>query len=71
VVPSLVADIRSEEQGLAPPTPEEETVLVTAAETVEAVEAMEKQKAITCPECGEPVPVAEVANHPHFEVVEA
>jgi hypothetical protein len=39
VVPSLVADIKAEEQGLAPPTPEEETVLETAVETMEAVDA--------------------------------
>ena len=70
LVPSLVADIRAEEQHLATPVPEEATVLEHAVETVAAIEASTKRKAVTCPKCGEAIPVDEISAHDHFQVVE-
>jgi branched-chain amino acid transport system permease protein len=75
LVPSLVADQRDEDTGgtLVTPLPEEQTAILHAEETVEAVEALAGSGgiAIACPECNAAVPVDEVASHPHFQVVDA
>jgi hypothetical protein len=75
LVPSLVADQRGEETGgtLVTPLPEEQTAILHAEETVEAVEALAGTGgiAIACPECNAAIPVDEVASHPHFQVVDA
>lgn len=69
-VPSLVADdLTDGPAGVTPPSHEEDVAIEHAAETVEAVEAF-AGTAVACPDCGELVPVADIAAHPHFEVVE-
>ncbi|MEO6206393.1 MAG: ABC transporter permease [Candidatus Limnocylindrales bacterium] len=72
-VPSLVADALTDDgKSLVAPMPEEESAILHAEETVEAMEAMASATvAISCPECGAAVPIDEVASHPHFEVVGA
>jgi branched-chain amino acid transport system permease protein len=73
-VPSLVADALTDDgKSIVAPLPEEEAAILHAEEAVEAAEAVAALSgvAIACPECGEAVPIDEVAGHPHFEVVGA
>ena len=79
VVPSLVADVRTEA------AERDESVLATASESVEGIAEVAASTAndgaaaidlpppptIRCPACGAHVPTAEAADHEHFQAVEA
>jgi branched-chain amino acid transport system permease protein len=60
LVPSLVADRRVEEE-----QEQQADLIVQAEQQAEAVDAL-VESGITCPECGESVPLDEAPEHEHF-----